>query len=64
MKRWNATVVYRSQNGFVDVEYDIEELEEIADLVEAGSDWGTIVHITIKLQLVLVPGLTIEEAEG
>lgn len=63
MKRWLATVTYRSQLGPVDVPHDIEELDEIADLVEAGPDWGTIEHITIKLQRVLTPGLIIEEAE-
>lgn len=64
MKRWRATIVYRSEHGPVDVEHEIEELDEIAELVEAGPDWNTIVHINIVLARQLMPGLTVEEADA
>lgn len=63
MERWRATIVYRSEHGPVDVEHEIEELDEIAELVEAGPDWNTIVNINIVLERQMIPGLTVEEAD-
>lgn len=42
--RWKVTLVYRSENGPVDVEHDVEELDEIADLIEAGPDWNALIE--------------------
>jgi hypothetical protein len=64
MKRWLATVHYKSEVGNVPVEHDIEELEELQELVEAGPDWNTIEKIEIVLMQALHGCIiTIEEAE-
>ena len=34
--RWHATIYYRSDDGFVDVEHDFEELEDLHEIVERG----------------------------
>ena len=62
--RWIATIHYKSEAGIVDVDYPVEELEEIADLVEHGPDWNTIT----KIEVVLNPkrrsyDVTVEQAE-
>jgi hypothetical protein len=49
MYRWLATITYKSESGLVPVEWDIIELDEIAELVEAGPDWNTIEKIEIVL---------------
>lgn len=49
MSRWTATVIYRSEVGAVPVVHQIEELDEIGALVEAGPDWNCIVRIEIVL---------------
>lgn len=60
MKRWKATVLYRTESGICDVHHDIEELEELQDLIERGPNWDTIESITIvKSQKTI---LTVEEA--
>ena len=63
MNRWRASILYRHDAGLKAQAFDIEELEEIHDLVEAGPHWGTIENITITL---LSPDrtLTVEEAEN
>ena len=48
--RWKATLIYRTDNGPVDVEHTFEELEELHDIVERGPDWNCIEDITIQLQ--------------
>ncbi|MBO6542344.1 MAG: hypothetical protein JJ939_11485 [Alphaproteobacteria bacterium] len=63
--RWLAVVTYRTDSGLVTVEHDIEELEEIQDLVEAGPSWFAISGIKITLQRDLgYERLTIEQAEA
>lgn len=47
--RWKAVIEYRSDNGILDVEHAIEELEELQDIVERGPDWNTITCITVTL---------------
>ncbi len=61
--RWVAVVFYRSNAGIVDVEYGIEEIEDLQHLVEAGPDWNTIDHIEIRLRNPLMHGLTLEASE-
>lgn len=62
MIRWKALVVYRSDNGPVDVVHDLQELHEIHDLIERGPHWGTIVSIVI-VYVGVETGITLEDAE-
>jgi len=62
MKRWLATIYYRSDAGGVDVDHDIEELEELHDIVERGPDWNTIDKIVVTLARKADERMTIEEA--
>jgi hypothetical protein len=44
------SVTYRGGDaGPIVVEYDIEELFEIHDLIERGPDWNTVMNVDIKL---------------
>ncbi|MBB4642323.1 hypothetical protein [Rhizorhapis suberifaciens] len=61
--RWIATVHYRTENGLVDVQHDIEELEDLQDLVERGPNWDAIDHIHIVRADGVERKLTVEEAE-
>jgi hypothetical protein len=49
MKRWKAVATYKSDAGPVDIEYEIEELEEIQTLIERGPDWNALIDIRITL---------------
>ncbi|MFT8953637.1 MAG: hypothetical protein ABF979_15355 [Gluconobacter sp.] len=60
--RWIARVFYRSENGLVDVQHDMEELEELQDLVERGPNWDTIEKIEIRRAVPSQDLITIEEA--
>lgn len=63
MKRWLATVNYRSSTGgFVPVDHELEELYDLQAVIEAGPDWNCIVGITIKLMRVTSPGKFLEDA--
>jgi len=61
--RWIATVYYRTDNGLIDVQHDIEELEEIQELVECGPDWNTIERVDIVLSDKRYASLTVEQSE-
>lgn len=64
--RWIASITYRGAHGATVVDYDIEELFDLHDIVEAGPDWRTIMDITIQLmepdENVFLPNLI--EKEG
>jgi hypothetical protein len=45
--RWHAVVTYSTDSGPLAVEHDMQELEELHDLVEAGPCWSTIIDIRI-----------------
>ncbi len=61
--RWKAVIWYQTDSGKpLDVEYGIEELEELQDIVERGPDWNTILYITVTLDRRTDEGLTLEEA--
>ena len=60
--RWLAVVTYRTDSGQIDVEHHIEEIEELAYLIERGPDWNAVVDIKITLQRVTNDGLTVEAA--
>ena len=65
MKRWHVTIWYRTDNGPVDVLHEIEELDELAGIVEIGPMFDTIENIVITLQRSSGPGLqkiTVEKA--
>jgi hypothetical protein len=65
MKRWHATIIYRSDSGPVDVEHDFEELAELHNLVERGPNWNAIERITVRLQRKSESaGFTIEQKVG
>lgn len=45
---WTVTVFYRTKSGVpLDVEYDIHELEELAQIMDLGPDWNTVLRICI-----------------
>lgn len=60
MKRWLAEIDYRAQGDVVTVQYDIDELEELQDLVERGPDWNSLIQIRVTLQLVTDPDMTFD----
>lgn len=49
--RWLVTINYKTESGTCDVSHTIEELDEIADLVERGPDWNAIENIVIELAI-------------
>ena len=46
--RWVAVVYYRTTNGMLDVEHQIEELDMLHDLIERGPDFNAIERIEIR----------------
>lgn len=48
MKRWSAVIYYRTDAGVIDVQHEIEELEEVAEIVERGPNWYSIDRIVIR----------------
>lgn len=49
--RWRANIAWILHNGTERTEvYDIDEVEELHDLVEAGPDWGGVQKINITLE--------------
>jgi hypothetical protein len=62
--RWHAVAYYRTNEGTVDVHYDLEELYELHDLIEHGPHWDTIERIkVIRVNHVTTPDLTVEQAK-
>lgn len=62
LARWLASITYRTAVGPLTVDHGIEELDEIADLVEAGPNWDTIERIEIVKGANPRPWFTIEQA--
>ncbi len=56
------TITYRSENGPIDVDHYIEELDEIHDLVERGPNWDTISEIRIVKAEHAYNPITLEQA--
>jgi hypothetical protein len=60
--RWQATVIYRTDEGRSSVLRDMGELSELHGIIEGGPHWDTIV----KIEIVRINGtsktLTVEEA--
>ena len=59
-KRWCMTVIYRGEVGPVVVDYDIEELDEVSEIIERGPDWNAILDISIQLSRVSEEGVTLQ----
>lgn len=62
MKLWHATIYYRTDDSFIDVEHDFEEIEDLHDIVERGPDWNTIDKIVVTLADKTDASLTLEKA--
>ena len=63
--RWKVTLIYRSKVGPVDVEHFVEELDEIADLIEAGPDWNSLIEGRFELaRRSEAKSFTVEEANA
>lgn len=60
MKRWSVHITRRHDDGYRMEHYQVEELDEVADIVEAGPHWDTIGAITIARAG--GSALTVEEA--
>ena len=61
--RWHAVVHYRTENGTLDVEHDLEELGELHDLIELGPHWDTIARIEVaRVNHCTATDLTVEQA--
>jgi hypothetical protein len=63
MKRWRATVYYRTDSGVLDIEHGLEELADLHLAVENGPHWDTVEKIEIvRINHVTDPDLTVEAA--
>ena len=63
--RWKATIYYRTDNGTVDVQHELEELHEIDDFVERGPHWDTIERVEIeRINHCTSERLTVEQSEN
>lgn len=64
MIRWQATVTYRYEDGPRKVICDLEELDELAPLVEPGPHWDTIISPIIidRVGYTTNPTLTVEQS--
>lgn len=60
--RWHAVIHYRTETGTRDVEWYLEEIEDLHDRVEHGPNWDTITGIEIKRVNPLDRDLTVERA--
>lgn len=63
MKRWKARLFYRRTEGIEEEVCELEELDELADIVEAGPHWDTLQVIAIHRINPTLPGLTLEDAQ-
>jgi hypothetical protein len=59
---WTITVFYRTKSGVpLDVEYEVYELEEIAQIIDLGPDINTILRIVIDYNFPNHSGATVED---
>lgn len=48
-KRWSASAIYRAADGgSIVFSHRLEELDELASIVEGGPDWATLDRIEIR----------------
>lgn len=50
MKRWQATITYRTENGSTQSVVEFEEFEDLGEIVERGPCWTIIEDIRVELQ--------------
>ena len=60
--RWHVVLRYRCDTGILDIDYDIEELDQLPSLVERGPDWNCLVDCVVTLNRTSMPDLTVEQA--
>ena len=60
--RWRAVVHYRTNTGIHDVEFYLEEIEDLHMQVERGPNWDTVAGIEIRRVNPIHPELTLEQA--
>jgi hypothetical protein len=59
---WTVTIFYRTKSGVpLDVEYEVYELEEIAQIVDLGPDPSTILRVVVDYNFPERPSATLEE---
>jgi hypothetical protein len=56
-KRWHVVATYRAHCGPVPVDYEIEELEELQEIIEQGPDWNALIDVKITLARVSTVGI-------
>lgn len=47
--RWTVVAYYLTDVGLIDIEYQINELEELGDIVERGPSWYALDRIEVRL---------------
>ena len=60
-KRWKVVLEHRTDFGPIETDFYIEELDEIAGLIERGPDWNTLIRIVVTLNRITKPDLTVEQ---
>lgn len=61
--RWQVKVIYRTEIGNIDVIHDVEDIEDMSRLIEAGPHWDTIVRMEVmRFGQNVDVGLTVERA--
>lgn len=61
--RWWVVIHYRTDNGVIEVDHMIEDLDMLHDIVERGPDFYTIEKIEIRHSKPDDNSLTIERSE-
>ena len=62
--RWHVTLIYRTENGPLDIEHHIDEVADVDDLIESGPHWDTLIECKIvRINHVHSETLTVEGAE-
>lgn len=44
---WRATIEYLAKSGPIDVEYFFEDINELADIIESGPHYYSIIKCTV-----------------
>jgi hypothetical protein len=47
--RWIVVATYKSDHGDIDVDWHMEELDELAEFIERGPDWNALIEMKIIL---------------
>ncbi len=60
--RWHVIIRYHTDSGFRDIQREIEELEDLQEIVEAGPNWYAIKGIVITHIRRVAETRTVEQA--